>query len=442
MSFGKKRTKLPDSVADLDWEDLHNSQMWIMAEWLGCKNLVLSAPAEERRTTLKKHAGASPPGRVEEGYAVICLGKSGAPKAPKAVEERALELCTAAFDGFKTQLRERVVEFKEQSKEALTTIEEHVKTTMMGMAKQVLKEAAENARPIVIQEGTAKRKVKGVVPPEFERMVQLASARIPIMLVGPAGCGKTHLCEKLSEALGMEFSDQSCSEGMSESVFNGFLLPIGKAGAFDHVRSPFMDRYENGGIMLLDEIDAGDPNLYTYINKAIANQSYTVAQRFTKPCVKKHRDFVLVCAANTFGHGADSMYVGRNQLDAATLDRFKVGMITMGYSKEVETSISQNDKLCEWAWKIRAKIQEQKLRRVMSTRTIKDLAEMSRRYDWKQSEWEAAYFTGWSENEKAQVVEKPSDSVTRDNYIEKQMEAAKRFKESYSGDNHRKARFT
>src|SRR5262249_32804499 len=153
---------------------------------------------------------------------------------------------------------------------------------------KALDEAAEKKAPLVIKEAGKTRKVKGVLPPEFKRMVELASARIPIMLVGPAGCGKTYLCEKLGEALGMEFSDQSCSEGMSESVFNGLLLPIGKGGAFDHVPSPFLTRYETGGVMLLDEIDAGDPNLFTYINKAIANSSYTVPQRWTKSVVKKH----------------------------------------------------------------------------------------------------------------------------------------------------------
>jgi MoxR-like ATPase len=190
---------------------------------------------------------------------------------------------------------------------------------------------------------------------------------------------------------------------MSENVFNGFLLPIGKGGSFEHVTSPFMDRYETGGVMLLDEIDAGDPNLFTYINKAIANTSYTVAQRWLKPVVKKHSDFVLVAAANTYGHGADSMYVGRNQLDAATLDRFKVGLINLDYSTAVEESLAPKG-LLEWAWAIRGKIKVNKLRRVMSTRVIKDLAAMTERYEWEQKDWEAAYFTGWSEADRRMVA--------------------------------------
>lgn len=286
----------------------------------------------------------------------------------------------------------------EMKDDVITASKKEVST----LAAQAVKEAAQRYRPIAIVDRGKVRKVKGVLPPEFDRMVQLASARIPILLVGPAGCGKTYLCEKLAEALGLEFSDQSCSEGMSESVFNGLLLPIGKQGAFDHVSSPFMDRYESGGVMLLDELDAGDPNLFTYINKAVANSSYTVAQRFNRPVVKKHADFVLVAAANTFGNGADAMYVGRNQLDAATLDRFKVGLIQMDYSREVERSLADED-LCAWAWKIRKKIYDSKLRRVMSTRVIKDLSAMTMMYKWKQPEWENAYFAGWSEQDRRAV---------------------------------------
>jgi len=269
-------------------------------------------------------------------------------------------------------------------------------------ARKAVLEAADSYRPIVIKDGGKIRKVKGVLPSEFPRMVELASQRIPIMLVGPAGCGKTYLAGKLARALDMEFSDQSCSEGMSENVFNGLLLPIGKGGTFEHVETPWITRYESGGVMLLDEIDAGDPNLFTYINKAIANTSYSIPQRWKNPVCKKHENFVLIAAANTFGAGADAMYVGRNQLDAATLDRFKVGLIQMDYSREVEQSLAPDD-LCEWAWRIRDGIRQNGLRRIMSTRVIKDLARMTSAYEWKKPQWEEAYFTGWSDAERRLV---------------------------------------
>jgi cobaltochelatase CobS len=39
--------------------------------------------------------------------------------------------------------------------------------------------------------------------------------------------------------------------------------------------------------------------------------------------------------ANTFGTGADRQYVGRNQLDESTLDRFRIGQIERDYDSEI-----------------------------------------------------------------------------------------------------------
>lgn len=391
MSFNKRKgIRLPANIKDLDYSQLHNSQVWCLADWMHARNQVTKLTSEaERRAELKVQCERDL-ARAQVGYDIICLQKNPV-QASEPVEVRALELATAYVKGHEDDINNK----------AEVSVRTHVTSIvdqLESLAKRAVMEAADKARPIIIQEGKAKRKVKGVMPPEFERMVQLASARRPILLVGPAGCGKTYLSEKLGEALGLETSDQSCSEGMSESVFNGFLLPVGKNGTFEHCASPFMQRYEEGGVMLLDEMDAGDPNLFTYLNKAIANSSYTVAQRWKKPVVKKHKDFVLIAAANTFGHGADAMYVGRNQLDAATLDRFKVGTITMDYSHEVEESLG-NEELCQWAWKVRAAIRKHKLRRIMSTRTINDLSVMVEMYNWQPKDWTESYFQGWSPQE-------------------------------------------
>jgi hypothetical protein len=49
-----------------------------------------------------------------------------------------------------------------------------------------------------------------------------------------------------------------------------------------------------------------------------------------------------VCAAaNTYGTGADALYVGRNQLDAATLDRFYV--VEMDYDRKLEAKLAPEE---------------------------------------------------------------------------------------------------
>lgn len=381
------------NLASFNFSSLKNFHRAALLAFIGVPRYELShiktktAAVERLRAEAQKQ-----PERMVEGIQAIVYGEapSNLPTdIAKDVETRVLALLRDFNASEAGEVAEKRV------LEMVSTLHKDLETA----ARKAVQAAAENYRPFVVKDGTKTRKVKGVLPPEFERMLQLASQRRPILLVGPAGCGKTYLGEKVAEALGTTFSDQSCSEGMSETVFNGLLLPTGKAGAFEHHASPFMERYEKGGVMLLDEMDAGDPNLFTYINKAIANDSYTVVQRFTKPVVKKHPDFVLIAAANTFGNGADEMYVGRNQLDAATIDRFKVGMIVMDYSREVEQSLASQE-LCDWAWRIRDAIRANRLRRIMSTRVIKDLAIMTEAYKWGPKDWAESYFTGWTAAER------------------------------------------
>jgi hypothetical protein len=58
-----------------------------------------------------------------------------------------------------------------------------------------------------------------------------------------------------------------------------------------------------------------------------------------KPFIKRHKTFRLVLAANTWGTGATRQYVGRNQLDASTLDRFCLATIFVTYDESLESSL-------------------------------------------------------------------------------------------------------
>jgi len=376
-----------------------------MADWLGCRSLNREGgPTEASRKAYLENLIRGNPEHAQRGYDLIVLRKK--PDAgdgamdPGETARLVMSVKDRLVASVKDMLSEHDTSINKQVRDALAAGALDTLAALEDYAKTAIDKAAAAKAPFVVKSSprAKARSIKGVLPPEFEKMLQLASARVPILLVGPAGCGKTYLCAKLAEALSMDFSDQSCSEGMSESVFSGRLLPIGAGGAFQHVASPFMQRYEMGGVMLLDEIDAGDPNLFTYINKAVANDSYTVDQRWKKPVVAKHKDFVLVAAANTFGNGASAQYVGRNQLDAATLDRFRVGLIHMDYCRDVEGTLASPE-LCSWAWSVRDGIRTHKLQRIMSTRVIKDLGTMERMYDWKREDWARAYFADWDASE-------------------------------------------
>ena len=235
------------------------------------------------------------------------------------------------------------------------------------------------------------------------------AAGLPVLMVGPTGSGKTYLASQVAEALDSNFTFNSMSEGISESHLFGRVLP-GDDGAWTYRPSPFVHTWTNGGVHLLDEIDGADANLLVALNAALANGLLSLPFAGIEPIVR-HKDCVIVSAANTFGMGADRQYVGRNQLDAATLDRFKMGTVEIDYDSELERAIVQGimgkrksdaGRLLLWGWKTRHKIREARLLRNMTTRNFKDMAQLMVAGK-TMDECRHIYYLGWSKDELAKV---------------------------------------
>lgn len=227
-------------------------------------------------------------------------------------------------------------------------------------------------------------KIDGHVHPCFEKVLRLAKAGVSVLLVGPAGCGKTHLFSMVADALGLEHSSISLSGGVTEAHLTGRLLPTGEGGRFVYTQSPFVRRYIEGGAFLLDEMDGADPNVLLAINQATANGGFDIEARAASGLdtfVKRHPNTLLMATANTYGTGAGALYVGRNQLDAATLDRWYT--VQMDYDKAYEEKIAPSQ-VTHFVWRLRELITQNKWRRVASTRMIqKSAVAMAAGLDWK-----------------------------------------------------------
>lgn len=180
------------------------------------------------------------------------------------------------------------------------------------------------------------------------------------LIVGPAGSGKTHAAHMVAEALGLKFYPMSVGPQTSKSDLIGYVDAHGKL-----VRTVLREAYEYGGLFLLDEVDAGNPGVLTVLNALLANSVCS----FPDGVIEKHPDFRCIAAGNTYGQGANRQYVGRQQLDAATLDRF-VG-IDWDYDESLESKLgaSQPDWVL-YVWSLRKAADKLGIKRVFGTRRI------------------------------------------------------------------------
>jgi cobaltochelatase CobS len=290
--------------------------------------------------------------------------------------------------------------------------------------RAVVREELSSIQParIVINGDAAPVRIEEATHPVFEKALRAVRAGLNVLLVGPAGSGKSYLAKQLAKALGRDFGTLHCSAGVSESQVTGWLLPVGEGGSFKFVPSQFAIQYTNGAsVFLIDEIDAADPNMLTVLNGALANGALHIPQCPDRPEWKRGKDASIIAAANTYGNGADMLYVGRNQLDAATLDRFYV--IVMDYDAALEAAIAglpyqpgakweaaaaptaqELKDLGQWVLSLRAKVAAAKLRRVVSTRTLQK-AIAARQAGIPAEEVKRDLLAGWTRDELSKVGE-------------------------------------
>ena len=200
---------------------------------------------------------------------------------------------------------------------------------------------------------------------QFEKLSKYVQTKNNIFLVGSAGSGKTTAARNIAKALNIKFYFTGAIN--SEYKLTGFIDAQGRI-----VNTEFRKAYEHGGLFLFDEIDASFPQAILAFNAALANDFMD----FPDKKVPKHRNFYCIAAANTFGTGADRQYVGRNQLDAATLDRF----ITFNWEidETLEHELANNHEWVNYVQKARKAASKIGERHIISPRASMQGADLLR----------------------------------------------------------------
>lgn len=204
--------------------------------------------------------------------------------------------------------------------------------------------------------------------PELARIVRRIAAGLNnVWTTGPAGSGKTTLAHQVADALGRPFGFQSFA---ADSSAGSLIGGIDAAGTYHE--TAFVHAYETGGVYLLDEIDAAPAEILVAVNAALANGHLSLPRHHdhARRTIKRHADTVIIAAANTYGTGATAQYVGRGQIDAATLDRFTGAVFTIGYDEALERQVCPDDTTREIVQNIRKACEAANVRRIVSTRAL------------------------------------------------------------------------
>jgi hypothetical protein len=208
-----------------------------------------------------------------------------------------------------------------------------------------------------------------------------------IWLVGPAGCGKTTICLEAGKIAEMPVTVIPCGAGTTSTTFLGRTYP-------EREGTPFVHAFSQEGIIVLDEFTALDAQVAQIVNGALANDELSS----TIGTFHRHHKCIIIATSNTFGHGADRLYVSNNQLDASTIDRFTGGIIEIDYSREYERQYDME--VVNYVWRLRDVIKRNGLREIASTRSIIAGCQLKN----ANCNWKDALIKGWTEDEKRLIA--------------------------------------
>lgn len=130
---------------------------------------------------------------------------------------------------------------------------------------------------------------------EVQLFRQAAAQRLPVMLTGPTGCGKTRLIEHMGEALGREVVTISCHDDLTSADLVGRFMVTGGDVIWND--GPLTRAIKEGAICYMDEVVEARHDSLAVLH-SLTDHRRTLYLDRAGEIVKAPDNFMLVCSYN------------------------------------------------------------------------------------------------------------------------------------------------
>ncbi len=204
-----------------------------------------------------------------------------------------------------------------------------------------VKKAIDNTRKVVIYPAPLLPPVQGdgiEDLPDFLKILDDVNLGHNVFLVGPAGSGKTFQAEKVAKSLGRAYVTLNCSQYTSPTEIKGGPTIEG------YQEGALIDCWENGKILILDELPKIDPNTAGLLNEALAktktqpSDPRAIIYNGRNEPKQKKEGFGVIATGNVFPSAESASYTANTRQDLSLLDRFSGSVYYVGFNEKIEKS--------------------------------------------------------------------------------------------------------